>query len=132
MASLTLTHPGKSSVTQLNYRTILVQPPRYSIAIFQPQPVAFNSYKERNTVEPRFTNVSHHEQIGSRTKKSRVINGVSSNEHASRQQRLATSWEYQWDSVSCSVTFAQYTSLLEFAVPSLEFNCVLWFFLIYY
>jgi hypothetical protein len=57
-----------------------------------------------------------------------VTNGVSSNEHASHQQRLATSWEYRRDSVSCSVTFAQHTSLLEFAVPSLEFHCVLWFF----
>jgi hypothetical protein len=65
------------------------------------------------TVEPRFTNASHHEQIGSRTnfpeKKSRVTNGVSSNEHASRQQWLAASWEYRRESVSCCVTFAQYT-----------------------
>jgi hypothetical protein len=70
--------------------------------------------------------------LGSRTnfpkKKSRATNGVSSNEHASRQQRLATSWEYRRESVSCCVTFAQYTSLLEFAVLSLEFHCVLWFF----
>jgi hypothetical protein len=122
---------------------------------------------KRNTVQPRFTNASHHEQIGSRTplityksvherlssrtnwftnasyheqigsrtllitkksvherlssrtnrftknfpekKTSRVTNGVSSNEHASRQQRLATSWEYRRESVSCCVTFAQYT-----------------------
>jgi hypothetical protein len=81
------------------------------------------------TVEPQFTNAFHHEQIGSREHKtSRVTNGVSSNEHASRQQRLATSWEYRRESVSCCVTLAQYTSLLEFAVPSLEFHCVLWFF----
>jgi hypothetical protein len=59
-----------------------------------------------------------------------VTNGVSSYEHASRQQRLATSWEYQRESVICCVTFAQYTSLLEFGVPSLEFHCVLWFFYI--
>jgi hypothetical protein len=56
------------------------------------------------------------------------MNGVSSNEHASRQQQLATSWEYRWESISCCVTFAQYISLLEFAVPSVEFHCVLWFF----
>jgi hypothetical protein len=86
-------------------------------------------------VEPRFTNASHHEQIGSRTnfpkkkKPVRVTNGVSSNEHASRQQRLATSWQYRRESVSCCVTYAQYTSLLELAVRSLEFNCVLWFFI---
>jgi hypothetical protein len=74
-------------------------------------------------VESRFTNTSHHEQIGSRTnflnkKTSWVTNGVSSNKHASRQQRLATSWEYRRESVSCCVTFAQYTSLLKFTVPS--------------
>jgi hypothetical protein len=56
-----------------------------------------------------------------------VTNGVSSNEHARRQQRLSTSWEYRRESVSCRVTFAQYTSLLEFVVPSLEFHRVLWF-----
>jgi hypothetical protein len=82
-------------------------------------------------VEPWLTNASHHEQIGSRIhfpkKKSRVKNGVSSNEHASRQQRLVTSWKYRRESVSCCVTFSQYTSLLEFAVPSLEFNSVLCF-----
>jgi hypothetical protein len=93
-------------------------------------PVAL--YLEQYTVEPRFTNASLHEQIGSRThfpkKKSRVTNGASSNEHASRQQRLATSWEYRRESVSCCVTFAQYTLLLEFAVPSLEFHCILWLF----
>jgi hypothetical protein len=64
-------------------------------------------------VEPRFMNASHQKQIGSRKifqeKKSRVTNGVSSNEHASQQQRLATSWEYRWESVSCCITFAQYT-----------------------
>jgi hypothetical protein len=63
----------------------------------------------------RFTNASHHEQIGSRTnfrkkkKTSRVTNGVSSNEHSSRQHRLVTGWEYRRESVSCCVTFAQYT-----------------------
>jgi hypothetical protein len=66
----------------------------------------------------------------SEQKTSRVTNGVLSNEHASLQQWLATSWEYQWERVSCCVTFAQYTSLLEFVVPSLEFHCVLWFFYI--
>jgi hypothetical protein len=52
---------------------------------------------------------------------SRVTNDVSSNEHATRQQRLATSWEYRRYSVSCYVTFAQYTPLLEFAVLLLNF-----------
>jgi hypothetical protein len=65
------------------------------------------------TVEPWFMNISHHEQIGSRTnfpkKMSQVTNGVSSNEHASRQEWLATSWEYRRESVSCCVTFAQHT-----------------------
>jgi hypothetical protein len=80
---------------------------------------------------PLITNKLVHEQIFQRKKKtSRVTNGVSSNGHASRQQRLATSWEYRQESVSCCVTFAQYTSLLEFAVPSLEFHCVLCFFYI--
>jgi hypothetical protein len=64
----------------------------------------------------------------SEKKKSWLTNGVSSNDHASRQQRLATSWEYRRESVSCCVTFAQYTFLLEFAVPSLEFHCVCGFF----
>jgi hypothetical protein len=84
-------------------------------------------------VEPRFAKASHHEQIGSRTnfpkKNSRVTNGVSRNEHASRQQRLAISWEYRRKSVSCCVTFVQYTSLLEFVVRSFKFYCVLWFFI---
>jgi hypothetical protein len=70
-------------------------------------------YDEGNTAEPRFTNASNHEQIGSRTnfskKKSRLINGISSNEHASRQQRLATSCEDRRKSVGCCVTSAQYT-----------------------
>jgi hypothetical protein len=80
---------------------------------------------------PLIMNKSVHVQIFRKKKKSRVTNSVLSNEHASRQQRLATSWEYQQESVSCCVTFTQYTSLLEFAVPSLEFHCVLCF-LIYY
>jgi hypothetical protein len=85
-----------------------------------------------------YSETSVHERLSSRTnrltnkfseqKTSRVTNGVLSNEHASRQQRLATSWENRRESVSCCVTFAQYSSLLEFAVPSLEFHCVLWFF----
>jgi hypothetical protein len=57
-----------------------------------------------------------------------VTNGVSSNGHASRQQRLATSWQYQRESISWCVTFAQYTSLLELAVPSLQFHCFVGFF----
>jgi hypothetical protein len=77
----------------------------------------------------KYSGTSVHERRSSRTnflkkKKSRVTNCVSSNEHASQQQQLATSWEYQGESVSCGVTFTQYTSLLEFAVPSLEFHCV--------
>jgi hypothetical protein len=76
-------------------------------------------------------NKSVHEQIfQGGNKKSQVTNGVSSNERASWQQHLATSWEYRRESISCCVTFAQYTSLLEFAVPSLEFHYVLWFFYI--
>jgi hypothetical protein len=85
-----------------------------------------------------YSGISVHESLSSRTNRltdkfseqntSRVTNGVSSNEHASRQQRLTTSWEYRRESVSWCVTFAHYTSLLEFAVPSLEFRCVLCFF----
>jgi hypothetical protein len=86
--------------------------------------VGYTYVSARSTVEPWFTNKSVHEQIF-QTKKSRVWNGVSSNEHASWQQRLATNWEYRRKSVSCCVTFAQYTSLLELAMPSLEFHCVL-------
>jgi hypothetical protein len=65
----------------------------------------------------------------SKQKTSQVTNGVLGNERASRQQQLVMSWEYWQESISCCVTFAQYTSLLEFAVPSHEFHCVLWFFL---
>jgi hypothetical protein len=73
----------------------------------------------------------------SKEKKSRMTNSVSSNEHASRQQRTTVGDKLGVsagemicgrESVSCCVTFAHYTSLLEFAVPSLEFHCVLWFF----
>jgi hypothetical protein len=81
-----------------------------------------------------YSGTSVHERLSSRTnrfmnkfseqKTSRVTNGVSRNEHASRQQRLATSWEYRRESVSCCVIFAQYTSLLEFPASSLEFHCV--------
>jgi hypothetical protein len=66
-----------------------------------------------------YSGTSGHERLSSRTnrftnkfseqKTSRVTNGVSSNEHASLQQRLVTSWEYRRESVSCCVTFAQYT-----------------------
>jgi hypothetical protein len=86
----------------------------------------------------KYSGTSVHERLSSRTnrftnkfsekKTSRVTNGVLSNEHASRQQRLATSWEYRRESVSCCVTFAQYTSLFEFTVPSLVFHFVLWVF----
>jgi hypothetical protein len=78
---------------------------------------------------PLIMNISVHEQIFWK-KKSRVTNSVSSNEHASQQQWLATSCEYRRESVSCCATFAQYTSLLKFVVPSLEFHCVLWFYYI--
>jgi hypothetical protein len=82
----------------------------------------YSKARLRSTVEPRFTNKF------SEQKTSQVTNGVSSNEHTSRQQWLATSWEYRWESVSCCATFTQYTSLVEFAVPALAFHCVLWFF----
>jgi hypothetical protein len=79
-----------------------------------------------------YTGTSVHERPCSRTnfpsKKSRMTNGASDYEHASWQQRLATSWEYRRGSVSCWLTLARYTSLLEFAVPSLECHCVLCFF----
>jgi hypothetical protein len=75
---------------------------------------------------PLFTNNSVHEQIFW-AKKSRMTNSVSDYEHASWQQRLATSIEYRRGSVSCWLTLAQYISLLKFAVPSLEFHCVLCF-----
>jgi hypothetical protein len=82
-----------------------------------------------------YSGTSVHERPCSRTirftnkfseqKTSRMTNGVSDYEHASWQQRLATSIQYQCGSVSCWLTLAQYTSLLEFIVPSLEFRCVL-------
>jgi hypothetical protein len=66
-----------------------------------------------------YNGTSVHERLSSRTNRftnevseqntSRVTSGVSSNEHASRKQRLATSWEYRRESVSCCVIFAQYT-----------------------
>jgi hypothetical protein len=51
---------------------------------------------KEHTVEPQITNAPDHEQFGSRTKfseqkTSRMTNGVSVYEHASWQQRLATS-----------------------------------------
>jgi hypothetical protein len=106
------------------------------------------SYISQKVVDCRkYSGTSVHECLSSRTNRftnkfsgrvrrgerkrervSQVTNRVSSNEYTSRQQRLATSWEYWRESVSCCVTFAQYTSLLDFAVPSLKFHCVLWFF----
>jgi hypothetical protein len=88
--------------------------PLYSSFFFKRSQIQWNL----GSRTPLITNKSVHEQIF-RKKKSRVTNGVSSNEHASRQQWLATSWEYRRESVSYYVTFAQYTS----AVPSLEFHC---------
>jgi hypothetical protein len=55
-----------------------------------------------------YSGTSVHEQIF-RKKKSQVTNGVSSNKHSSRQQLLATSWEYRRKSIGCCVTFTQYT-----------------------
>jgi hypothetical protein len=72
-------------------------------------------------VEPQFTNKFSEKEM------SQVTTGVSSNEHACQQQRLVTNWEYRWESVTCCVTFAQYISLLEFSMPSLEFHYVLCF-----
>jgi hypothetical protein len=78
------------------------------------------SHNVTNRVTPNGTDAHIHVlwNLGSRTplitnkfseqETSWVTNGVSSNEHASRQQRLAASWEYRWESVSCSATFAQY------------------------
>jgi hypothetical protein len=61
----------------------------------------------------KYSGTSVHKRLSSRTnflkKKSQVMNGVSSNEHTSWQQWLATSWEYWQESVSCCVTFTQYT-----------------------
>jgi hypothetical protein len=59
-------------------------------------------------------NAFHHKpnKFSEKKKKSQVKNGVSSNKHASWQQLLATSWEYRQESVSCCVTFAQYTWFL--------------------
>jgi hypothetical protein len=54
-----------------------------------------------------------------------MTNDVSDYEHESWQQRQA---ESIGAGVSCWLTLAQYTSLLVFAVPSLEFHCVLCFF----
>jgi hypothetical protein len=50
-----------------------------------------------------------------------MTNGFADYEHASWQQRQAESISV---GVSCWLTLAQYTSLLEFAVLSLEFDCV--------
>jgi hypothetical protein len=90
--------------------------------------------QSNTTMSQQYTGTSVHERPCSRTIRftnkfseqtpSRMTNGVSDYEHASWQQRLATSWEYRRVSVSCWLTLAQYTSLLEFAVPSLEFHCV--------
>jgi hypothetical protein len=87
-------------------------------------------YSETLVYERLSSRINRFTNTFSEQKTSRVTNGVSSNEHASRQQRLATSWMYRRESVSCCVAFAQCTYLLEFAVPSLEFHCVLCFFII--
>jgi hypothetical protein len=98
----------------------------------------FNTLMRIHDKKCKYRGTSVHERLSSRTnhftnkfsgeKKSRVTNGVSSYKHTSQQQWRATRWEYQQERVSCRVTFAQYTSLLKFALPSLEFHCVLWFF----
>jgi hypothetical protein len=69
---------------------------------------------------PFITNKSVHEQFSEQ----KTFRG---DEHASRQQRLATSWDDRRESVGRSVAFAQYTSLLEFVVPFLEFHCFVFF-----
>jgi hypothetical protein len=69
-------------------------------------------------------NASHHEQIGSQTnfpkkkKPSRVTNGVSSNEHASRQQQLATSCKYRQESVSCCVIRSVHSTQNSFSLQT--------------
>jgi hypothetical protein len=64
------------------------------------------------------------------------MNNNKNNEHRTTNNtelhNRENSWEYQRESVSCWLTLAQYTSLFEFAVPSLEFHCVLWFCYKYY
>jgi hypothetical protein len=87
------------------------------------------TYIRTYTVEPRFTNNSVHEQIfGAKT--------ISDNERClglgTRKLGTTKSWDYRRGIVSCCLTLAQYTSLLVFAVPSVEFHYVLCCFLIYY
>jgi hypothetical protein len=67
---------------------------------------------------PLFTNISVHEQIF-RAKKSRMTNGFSDYEHASWQQRQAESISA---GVSCCLTLAQYTSLLDFGLRTFRFT----------
>jgi hypothetical protein len=57
-----------------------------------------------------------------------MTNGFSDYEHASWQQRQAESIRA---GVRCWLTLAQYTSLLEFAVPSLEFHLVIFIGFVY-
>jgi hypothetical protein len=76
------------------------------------------------TVGPRFTNAPVHKQFGSRTnfpskKMSRMTNGFSDYEHASWQQRQAGSISA---GVSCWLTSAQYTSLLDFGLRTFRFT----------
>jgi hypothetical protein len=75
-------------------------------------------FTHTNTVGPRFTNVPVHEQIF-RAKTSRMTNGVSDYEHVSLQQRQAESISA---GVSCWLTMAQYTSLLDFGLRTFRFT----------
>src|SRR5215471_13524296 len=59
----------------------------------------FPRKSDKFTVEPRFTNASHHEQIGSRTnfpnkKRLGVTNGVSSKGTFRRATKIAYCWKY--------------------------------------
>jgi hypothetical protein len=60
-----------------------------------------------------------------------MTNSFSDYEHGSWQQQQAESISA---GVSCWLTLAQHTSLLEFTAPSLEFDCILccFFNILYY
>jgi hypothetical protein len=99
---------------------------RLKLSIFKPFS-HFIDVRLRCTVDPRFTNAPDHEQFGSRTNS--PSKNVSDDERClglrTRKPATMASWEYRRGSVSCWSTLAQYTSLLVFAVPSLEFHYVL-------
>ena len=65
-----------------------------------------NTHLHTLTMKPRFTN-----KFSEQKKKiSRVMNDVSSDKHTNRQQRGATSLEYQWKRTHCGVDFTPYIS----------------------